>query len=52
MSSMFYSCSLLSSLPDIFKWDIENVTDMSYMFCNCNKLSQSDIPKKFRVDFL
>ena len=32
MSSMFYGCSSLISLPDMSKWDTTNVTDMSYMF--------------------
>ena len=38
MSSMFYGCSSLKSLPDISKWDTTNVTDMSYMFNECSRL--------------
>ena len=38
MSSMFYNCSSLSSLPDISKWNTNNVTDMSRMFYNCSSL--------------
>ena len=26
------------SLPDISKWNTNNVTDMSYMFSNCKSL--------------
>ena len=32
---MFLNCKSLSSLPDISKWNTENVLDMSYMFSNC-----------------
>ena len=42
MSYMFYGCSLLSSLPDISKWNTNNVTNMNYMFCKC--LSLSSLP--------
>ena len=46
MKSMFSDCNKLSSLPDISKWDISNVTNMSSMFYNCNKLSSlPDISK-------
>ena len=43
---MFYECSSLKSLPDISKWNTNNVTDMSNMFCGCNSLqSLPDISK-------
>ena len=32
MSYMFYRCSSLSNLPDISKWNTNNVTNMSFMF--------------------
>ena len=35
---MFYNCSSLISLPDISKWDVTNVKDMSKMFENCSSL--------------
>ena len=35
MSDMFYNCLLLSSLPDISKWNTNNVNDMIDMFDNC-----------------
>ena len=33
---MFADCNSLSSLPDISKWDTNNVTDMNNMFAGCN----------------
>ena len=46
MSYMFYGCSSLSSLPDISKWNFNNVIDMSYMFYGCSSLSSlPDISK-------
>ena len=44
MSFMFSDCSLLSSLPDISKWNMENVNDIRGIFCECESLkSLSDI---------
>ena len=46
MSYMFYRCSSLSSLPDISKWNTNNVTEMSFIFDGCSSLSSlSDILK-------
>ena len=44
MSHMFgddwnHSFESLSSLPDIYKLDTKNVTNMSYLFCRCESLS-------------
>ena len=39
MSSMFFYCNLLFSLPDIFKWNTSNVNNMSSMFDGCKSLS-------------
>ena len=39
MSSMFYRCSSLSSLPDISNWNTNNVNDMRYIFYKCSSLS-------------
>ena len=39
MSFMFWECNLLSSLPDISKWNTNNVTNMSNMFYGCSSLS-------------
>ena len=35
---MFYICSSLMSLPDISKWNTENVIDMGRMFSICSSL--------------
>ena len=46
MSCMFCDCPRLSSLPDISKWNTNNVIYMSYMFYNCSSLiSLPDISK-------
>ena len=43
---MFYKCSSLSSLPDLSKWNTNNVTYMSYMFPDCSSLlSLPDLSK-------
>ena len=43
---MFWECSTLIELPDIFKWNTNNVTDMEYMFSGCSSLSSlPDISK-------
>jgi len=39
MNFIFRGCSILLSLPDISKWNTNNVTDMSYMFNDCSILS-------------
>ena len=46
MSDMFDGCSSLISLPDISKWNTNNVECMSYMFSRCSSLiSLPDISK-------
>ena len=46
MSYMFSGCSSIISLPDISKWNINNVNDTSYMFSGCSSLiSLPDISK-------
>ena len=46
MSYMFYNCRLLSSLPDISKWNTNNINSMKGMFYNCYSLtSLPDISK-------
>ena len=34
----YNSCHTLTSITDISKWDMKNVTNMSYMFCGCSSL--------------
>jgi len=36
MSNIFNGCESLSSLTDISKWNINNVTNMSFMFDGCS----------------
>ena len=38
MKCMFYKCTSLVSLPDISKWEIENVINMDDMFNGCYNL--------------
>ena len=45
MSYIFSDCKLLTSLPDISKWNTNNVENMNDMFWNCNNLL--NIPHKF-----
>ena len=43
---IFSGCSLLSSLPNISKWNTNKVTNMSCMFYGCSSLkSLPDISK-------
>ena len=35
MSHMFHNCWSLKNIPGIEKWNISNVSDMSFMFHNC-----------------
>ena len=46
MSCMFNECASLKILPDLSKWNTDNVTDISSMFSRCAKLiSLPDISK-------
>ena len=46
MNNIFKDCILLSSLPDISKWNTEKVQIMSGMFNGCKSLSSlPDISK-------
>ena len=38
MSAMFNGCKYLISLPDISKWNTNNIIDMDYMFNGCKSL--------------
>ena len=39
MSEMFYNCRSLVVLPDISKWNVKKVKDMSRMFSGCVSLT-------------
>ena len=46
LEELFSNCELLTSLPDISKWNTDKVTDMRHMFSNCKSLlSIPDISK-------
>ena len=38
IDEMFSHCSSLISLPDISKWNTDNITGMRYLFCDCSSL--------------
>ena len=38
MNGLFAGCSLLKELPNISKWDIQNVKDIGSMFAGCTSL--------------
>ena len=46
MSGMFASCLSLTTLPDISKWNTNNVTNMNSMFISCKE--SLNIPDKFK----
>ena len=49
MRNLFYNCSSLSSLPDLSKWNTNNVNDMSDMFSFCESLlSLPDIKMEYK----
>ena len=50
MTEMFRECSLLSSLPDISKWNTNKVTNMSYMFYGCSSLSNLPDISKWNIN--
>jgi surface protein len=39
MNKMFQGCSKLANLPDISKWNVGAVTNMSFMFYGCTSIS-------------
>ena len=47
---MFYDCSSLQSLPDISKWNTENVTDMISMFRSCSSLQSLPDLSKWKLN--
>ena len=40
MDMIFANCLSLLELPDISKWNTNNVNNMSYIFCNCKSLKE------------
>ena len=47
---MFYECSSLSSLPDISKWNTNNIKNMSLMFNECSSLSSLPDISKWNIN--
>ena len=47
---MFYGCSSLSSLPDISKWNTNNVNYMSNIFKGCSSLSSLPAISKWNTN--
>ena len=43
MNSMFSGCKSLISLPDLSKWNTENIEEMNSVFSGCNKISKKPI---------
>ena len=52
MSYIFSGCSSLILLPDISKWDTNNVQDMSYIFSGCSSLRLLPDISKWNVNLL
>ena len=60
ISLMFYNftCTLLISIPDIFKWNKHNLKFMSKLFYNCSSLMpfsaifELDIPSDYDISEL
>ena len=50
MSYLFHGCSSLISLPDISKWNTNNVTYINYMFCGCLSLSSLPNISKWNIN--
>ena len=47
MSGLFSGCELLASLPDISKWNTNNITSFGHIFYRCSSLeSLPDISKR------
>ena len=50
MSKMFYNCSSLTTLNDIFKKNINNVASINGMFYNCSSLSSLPDISKWNIN--
>ena len=52
MNYLLNRCSSLSSIPDISKWNTNNVTDMSYLFNGCSSLSSLPDISKWNINHI
>ena len=49
---MFSNCERLKELPDISKWNTNNVTNMNYIFSNCRSLKELHDISKWNTNML
>ena len=49
MNNIFNGCRSLKSIPDISKWDTQNVENISYMFNGCCSLKY--LPDIFKMGY-
>ena len=52
MKSIFQDCESLKYLPDISKWNTNNVNNMSSMFKNCSSLLDLPNISKWNINSL
>ena len=46
INGLFYECSSLKTLPDISKWNLNNIVSLKFVFFKCSSLtSLPDISK-------
>ena len=49
MSCLFSNCISLNSLPDISKWNVNNVENINGLFSNCKKLTPNQNDKSTKT---
>ena len=52
MISVLYKCSSLASLPEISKWNVKKVKNMSFLFYECTDLKYLPDISKLNVDIV
>ena len=50
MSYMFNNCWSLETLPDISKWNLNNIEDISNMFSGCESLKSFPDISKIKIN--
>ena len=50
MNGLFAGCSSLKELPDISKWNLSNVKDISNLFSGCSSLEKLPDISKWNTD--
>ena len=51
MSGLFYGCSSLKSLPNISKWNTNNVTNIAGIFTGCSSLTEIQNTRYFKMEY-